>query len=129
MAVRLGLGVALSLIAFVGTAHAMDMGRQNELSGEGEQKIVVDLRGVMKATAIYRICLLKDSPGSPLILSLFEQRTRTGKPRVVTRQRLMKRDGDACLDLGVRQDRYIEASSLKNEAGSVTYSYKLIAAF
>lgn len=129
MPVKRGLCMVLSLIALLGTAQANDTGQQSELKGDGDQKVLVDLRGVKKATAIYRICIAKDTSGSPLIVSLFQQRNLTSKPKAIFRRRLQKGDGEACIDLGVREDRYIEVSSLKNGSGAIAVSYRLMAAF
>ena len=108
-------------------ALADDTGRESTLSGDGEAKIIVDLRGVIFATAIYRICIHGggDSQGSPLIVRLRQDR----RPRTVKSHELKKKtEGEECLDLGVRRDRYIEVASTKAEK-PVKFSYKLITAF
>ncbi len=129
MLIKRGLCVVLSFVALLGTADANDSGQQSELKGDGDQIVLVDLRGVKKATAIYRICISKETSGSPLIVSLFQQRIIAQKPKAIFRRRLEKGDAEACIDLGVREDRYIEVSSLKNGSGPISVSYRLMAAF
>lgn len=129
MLIKRGLCLVLSCVALSGTADANDSGHQADLKGDGDQIVLVDLRGVKKATAIYRICISKETSGSPLIVSLFQQRNLAHKPKAIFRRRLEKGDSDACIDLGVREDRYIEVSSLKNGSGGISVSYRLMAAF
>lgn len=129
MLVRRGLCMMLSVVALLGTADANDSGQQSELKGDGDQIVLVDLRGVKKATAIYRICISKETSGSPLIVSLFQQRNLAQKPKAIFRRRLQKGDSEACIDMGVREDRYIKVSSLKNGSGPISVSYRLMAAF
>lgn len=125
----LALGAALTLVLWGGSALGEDSGLQKELSGEGDKQVLVDLRGVKRATAIYRICIAKDTAGSPLIIGLVQQRNLSAKPRTLFKRNLSKGDGNACIDLGVREDRYIEVSTLKNGTGNVTLTYRLMAAF